>query len=256
MSAAKMAVSTPVLSLDHITAGYGGTSVLRDLVLKVPAGSVVALLGPNGAGKTTAMRVAAGLLKPAAGAVLHGGSNVTAHSTAKRAKNGICLIPEGRGVFTSLTVRENISVLVKRRGHAAAVEKVVEAFPALADRLSQVVGTMSGGQQQMVAMARCYLSDANVILLDEVSMGLAPLVLDEIYESIRGLAERGTSLVIVEQYVDRVLAIADTVHVLNRGKVTFSTTPQSTSREELMRNYLHVVPEVARHEPGASPSHL
>lgn len=230
------------LSLTGITAGYLGATVLRDVSLQVAGGSIVALLGPNGAGKTTLMRVASGLLKPAKGTVSAAGEDVTGKSAARRAKSGICLIPEGRGIFPSLTVSENISVLVRPRDRPQAIAKVVEAFPVLGDRLGQVAGTMSGGQQQMVAMARCYLADANVILLDEVSMGLAPFVIDEIYQTIRDLAQRGTSLVIVEQYVERVLAIADSVHVLNRGTVTFSGPPSSTSRDELMRKYLHVVP--------------
>ncbi len=233
---------SPALSLAGVTAGYGATTVLRDVTLDVPKGSIVALLGPNGAGKTTLMRVAAGLLHPTVGVVRCGDQDVTADSPAKRARNGICLIPEGRGIFPSLTVKENISVLVKPRERTEAVQKVLDAFPALRDKLGQVTGTMSGGQQQMVAMARCYLASADVILLDEVSMGLAPLVIDEIYDRIRDLASRGTSLVIVEQYVDRVLAIADSVHVLNRGTLTFSGPPSSTSRDELMRKYLHVVP--------------
>lgn len=243
MSAATAPVGPTALSLAGVTAGYGGATVLRDVSLEVPSGSIVALLGPNGAGKTTLMRVAAGLLKPTQGSVSLSGEDVTGKPAAKRARRGLCLIPEGRGIFPSLTVKENIAVLVKPRQRAEAIEKVVAAFPGLRDRFGQLVGTMSGGQQQMVAMSRCYLAPANVILLDEVSMGLAPLVIDEIYASIRDLAARGTSLVIVEQYVDRVLAIADTIHVLNRGKVTFSGPRSSTSRDELMKKYLHVVPQ-------------
>ena len=243
MSAASVPAASSALKLEGVTAGYGGTTVLRDVSLDVPSGSIVALLGPNGAGKTTLMRVAAGLVKPTEGVVRCVGEDFTRISPAKRARKGICMIPEGRGIFPSLTVKENISVHVKPKQRAEAIERVVEAFPALRDRLGQVAGTMSGGQQQMVAMGRCYIAPADVILLDEVSMGLAPLVIDEIYASIRDLASRGTSLVIVEQYVDRVLAIADTVHVLNRGTVTFSGPPSSTSREELMRKYLHVVPQ-------------
>jgi branched-chain amino acid transport system ATP-binding protein len=250
MTAQPIIPAPPVLALEGVSAGYGGTTVLRDVSVEVPPGSVVALLGPNGAGKTTLMRVASGLVRPTAGTVRLTGSDVTRRPAAARARAGVCLIPEGRGIFPSLTVRENIAVLIAPRKRAEAIEEVVQAFPALRDRLDQVAGTMSGGQQQMVAMTRCYLAPAQVILLDEVSMGLAPLVVDEIYESIRTLADRGTALVIVEQYVDRVLAIADAVHVLNRGAVTFSGPPSSTSRDELMRKYLHVVPAAG---PDVSP---
>jgi branched-chain amino acid transport system ATP-binding protein len=242
VSAASLDEGFPaVLELANITAGYGGTTVLRDVTISIGRGKVVALLGPNGAGKTTLMRVASGLVQPSSGAVRLGGVDVTARPPAKRARQGICLVPEGRGVFPSLTVRENVAITVKPRQRKQALDEVVAAFPALGDRLSQVVGTMSGGQQQMVAMARCYLGSPQVILLDEVSMGLAPLVIDEIYASIGTLTQRGISLVLVEQYVDRVLAIADTVHVLSRGSLTVSGLPESTSREELMGKYLHVV---------------
>lgn len=242
-AAASTSVQAAVLSLTGVTAGYAGTTVLRDLSLAIPPASVVGLLGPNGAGKTTTLRVAAGIVRPTRGSVTHGDSELTKQAPAARARSGVCLIPEGRGIFPRLTVREHFHLLAgKRSQRGQMVEQALSVFPALRDRLGQTVGTMSGGQQQMVAMARCYLSNADVILLDEVSMGLAPLVVDQIYETVQELTRRGIALVIVEQYVDRVLAIADTVHVLSRGRLTFSGPPESTSREELMRKYLHVVP--------------
>jgi branched-chain amino acid transport system ATP-binding protein len=225
------------LALERITAGYGQTTVLRDVSLEVRPGSVVALLGPNGAGKTTLLRVAAGLLKPSVGTVLINDSSAPS-SAVNRAKGGLCLVPEGRAVFPSLSVRDNIYLQVPRRRRKAAVDLVVSTFPALADRLGQRSGSMSGGQQQMLAMARCFLSGASVILLDEVSMGLAPVIIDEIYESVRTLAARGTALVIVEQYVDRALDVCDEVHVLARGELVFSGRPQDVSRDELMERYL------------------
>jgi branched-chain amino acid transport system ATP-binding protein len=229
--------ASAALSLKHITAGYGQTTVLRDISLDVQPGSVVALLGPNGAGKTTLLRVAAGLLKPSLGEISINGSPASS-SAVRRAKGGLCLVPEGRAVFPSLSVRDNIYLQVPRKRRKAAVDLVVSTFPGLADRLGQRAGSMSGGQQQMLAMARCFLSNASVILLDEVSMGLAPLVIDEIYESVRLLAARGTALVIVEQYVDRALDVCDEVHVLARGDLVFSGHPQDVSRDELMSRYL------------------
>lgn len=249
MSAAALEAGVSSLAFDSIEAGYRGMPVLRAVSLSVEPGTVVGLLGPNGAGKTTLLRVGAGLLRPTSGTVRLRGADATRQSAARRARSGVCLIPEGRGVFRSLTVKENIAVLVKARDRAKAVDKAVAAFPALGPRLDQVTGTLSGGQQQMVAMVRAYLAGADVILLDEVSMGLAPLVVDEIYENIRALARTGTSLLIVEQYVDRVLEIADIVHVLSRGGVAFSGPARSTSREELMQSYLHVTPEPSRREP-------
>jgi branched-chain amino acid transport system ATP-binding protein len=167
----------------------------------------------------------------------------------------LCLVPEGRGIFPSLSVRENIYVRIsRRRDRKEAIERVVGVFPALRDRLGQVAGTMSGGQQQMLAMARCYLGSPEVILLDEVSMGLAPLVVDEIYDTIAELARSGTALLLVEQYVDRVLAIADAVHVMNRGVIEFSGAPSSISRTELLEKYLHIAPAATEAGSGSSPA--
>jgi branched-chain amino acid transport system ATP-binding protein len=242
MTIAATQLEAPVLALDDVTAGYAGTIVLRGVSLDVAPGSVVALLGPNGAGKTTLMRVAAGIMRPSRGSVQLRGHDVTRQGATARARARLCLIPEGRGIFPSLTVQDNIFVTVKRRERATAVEKLTSVFPALRDRLHQVAGTLSGGQQQMLAMARCYLVSPEVILLDEVSIGLAPKIVDEIYKTIGDLAAAGTSLLLVEQYVDRALAIADMVHVLNRGSITFSGSPGKISRAELMQKYLHQTP--------------
>jgi ABC-type branched-subunit amino acid transport system ATPase component/branched-subunit amino acid ABC-type transport system permease component len=225
------------LSLTQVTAGYGQTTVLRDINLEVRPGSVVALLGPNGAGKTTLLRVAAGLLSQSSGEISINGLPA-ASSAVRRAKSGLCLVPEGRAVFPNLSVRDNIYLQVTRERRKSAVEEVASLFPALGDRLNQRAGSMSGGQQQMLAMARCFLSGAATILLDELSMGLAPLVIDEIYQSVRMLADQGTALVIVEQYVDRALDICDEFHVLARGELVFSGQPQEISRDELMSRYL------------------
>jgi branched-chain amino acid transport system ATP-binding protein len=246
--------SGAVLELADIKAGYGDSVVLRNLSLAVAPGTVVALLGPNGAGKTTLLRVAAGLVRPMSGRVGLRGVDVTKRSPAARARMKLCLVPEGRGIFPSLTVRENIHVRVeRRRDRNEAIERIVSVFPALRDRLGQVAGTMSGGQQQMLAMARCYIGSPEVILLDEVSMGLAPLVVDEIYETIAQLARAGTSLLLVEQYVDRVLAIAHVVHVMNRGVIEFSGAPNSISRTELMEKYLHIAPAATAINDGPGP---
>jgi branched-chain amino acid transport system ATP-binding protein len=252
MTSAATQLQAPVLALNDVTAGYAGTIVLRGVSLDIARGSVVALLGPNGAGKTTLLRVAAGIVRPARGSVQLRGHDVTRRGTTARARARLCLIPEGRGIFPSLTVQDNIFVTVKRQERAAAVEKVTSVFPALRDRLKQVAGTLSGGQQQMVAMARCYLVSPEVILLDEVSIGLAPKIVNEIYETIGDLAAAGTSLLLVEQYVDRALAIANTVHVLNRGSIAFSGSPRSISRAELMQKYLHLETPIAT-TPAAAP---
>jgi branched-chain amino acid transport system ATP-binding protein len=228
----------PVLELVEITAGYGRTIVLRDVTISVPQGAVVAMLGPNGAGKTTLLRVAAGLLRPTAGTVRLLGDEVTARSPSQRARNGLCLIPEGRGIFPNLTVRENILLWVPPWDRSTPIDAALEAFPVLERRLGQTAGSMSGGEQQMLALSRCFLSTPSVVLLDEVSMGLAPRVIDEIFEAILKLKRRGVSLLLIEQYVGRALQVADHVYLLGRGEVDFSGGPQQLDESELVRRYV------------------
>lgn len=227
-----------VLTLQSVEAGYSGTKVLRDLTLHVPRGSVVALLGANGAGKTTLLRVAAGLLKPAAGWVRLDGSDVTGSPPHQLARQGVCHVPEGRGVFPSLTVRENLVVQAPVGQVEKAIERASTTFPVLGNRLNQVAGTLSGGEQQMLALARAYVQKPRVVLLDEVSMGLAPRVVDEIFEFLRLLASEGTSLLLVEQYVNKALALADYVYVLHRGRLSFAGEPGELHGEDLFARYL------------------
>jgi branched-chain amino acid transport system ATP-binding protein len=228
----------PVLDLAEVTAGYGRTTVLRDVSLAVPKGSVVALLGPNGAGKTTTLRVAAGLLTPARGEVRVGGEPVAGQPAFQRARRGLCLIPEGRGIFPNLTVRDNLRLQVPPWSASRDIAPALEAFPILADRLGQRAGRMSGGQQQMLALSRCFLADPSVVLLDEVSMGLAPRIIDTILEALLVLRSRGTALLLVEQYVSRALAIADHVYLLGHGRVEFSGPPSDLDDAELTRRYI------------------
>ena len=209
----------PALELRGIHAGYGETQVLRGVSLSVAPGGRLAVLGANGAGKTTLLKVASGLLVPTAGSVLVGGEDVTGLSPARRVQRGLCHIPDPRGIFPSLTVEENL-VLQSPRGRAAdAVALAVETFPRLGERLDQRAGTLSGGEQQMLAVARAYVQNPRVVLLDEVSMGLAPNVAEEIFGYLEQLAKRGAALVIVEQFVHRALAMVGQVVVLSRGRV-------------------------------------
>jgi branched-chain amino acid transport system ATP-binding protein len=240
----------PALEIDQVTAGYGPTVVLRDVSITVPRGSVVALLGPNGAGKTTVLRTAGGLLRPSAGRVSGDGIDLTRKPVQRRARAGICLIPEGRGVFPNLTVRENLLLQSPPWKRGADIDPAVAAFPILGERLRQRAGSMSGGQQQMLALARCFLSDPALVLLDEVSMGLAPRVVDEIFEALQKLAASGVALLIVEQYVARALAMADHVYLLNRGQIAFSGPAGELDGDELVRRYLHVAPADGDRGPG------
>ena len=226
------------LELDGITAGYGDSIVLRDVDLVVPAGQVVALLGPNGAGKTTLLSVASGLLRPTAGRVVLDREEVTGQSPDNLVRRGLSHITEGRSIFPSLTVRDNLRIFSPPGGEAEAFDRAVDAFPRLGERLSQIAGTMSGGEQQMLALARAYVRRAPVVLLDEVSMGLAPILVDEIFAFLRRLAAEGSSLLIVEQYVGKVLAQADFVYLLARGRIVFGGEPAELADSDIFARYL------------------
>jgi branched-chain amino acid transport system ATP-binding protein len=229
-----------MLTLENITAGYGDTTVLRDVSIEVPPGQVAALLGPNGAGKTTLLRVASGLLRPRKGRVTLSGEDVTRRAPYQLAQRGLCHIPEGRGVFPALTVRENLNLQSKAGHEAESIAKAVDAFPRLGERLNQLAGTMSGGEQQMLALSRTYIQSPNFILLDEVSLGLAPKIVDEIFEFLGKLRETGAALLLVEQYVNRALAVADRVYLLNRGEIAFSGDPSSVDEASLFEQYVGV----------------
>jgi branched-chain amino acid transport system ATP-binding protein len=230
----------PLLELSGVSAGYEGVAVLREVTVTVPAGHVVALLGPNGAGKTTLLRTAAGLLRPSAGHVLIKGKDVTRTPPNRRTKGGVCLIPEGRGIFRSLTVRDNLRMHVPPWAKDKSLDRALGAFPILEQRLGQTAGTMSGGQQQMLALARAYLSRPDVILLDEVSMGLAPKIVDEIFDALQRLASTGVALLLVEQYINRALDIADEVVLLDRGEVAYHGSPADLDQDTVMQRYLGI----------------
>jgi branched-chain amino acid transport system ATP-binding protein len=225
-----------MFTLDGIVAGYAETTVMRGVSLAVPDSSVVALLGPNGAGKTTLLRVASGLLRPTAGTMTFDGVDVTTDRPHQLAARGVCHVPEGRGVFPSLSVRENLSLQAgKGKG---GLERAVDAFPRLGERLSQTAGTLSGGEQQMLALARSYIAEPKVMLLDEVSMGLAPKIVDEIFEFLGRVAHEGASLLLVEQYVTWALGLADYVYLLNRGQIAYRGEPSELEDEDVFARYL------------------
>ncbi len=210
-----------MLELQSVVGGYGDTTVLRSVSLSVPDSSVVALLGPNGAGKTTTLRMASGLLRPRDGAVLLDGSDVGNLSPYQRVSRGLCHIPEGRGIFPSLTVRDNVTIYSRRGKEKESWERAVDTFPVLGDRRRQIAGTLSGGEQQMLALARAYIANPSVVLIDEASLGLAPLVVDSIFEFIEQLVASGVSLLMVEQYVSRALALAHSVYVISQGVIVY-----------------------------------
>jgi branched-chain amino acid transport system ATP-binding protein len=222
---------TPALELRGIRAGYGRLTVLRDLDLVVPAGSVVALLGPNGAGKSTTLAVASGKLRPTAGHLHVAGHHVNGASPAALARAGVCRIPEGRGVFPNLTVAENLRLVtyVGRVRQAEVEEQVYARFPRLHQRRSQLAGSMSGGEQQMLAMARALVTQPGLLLLDEISMGLAPMVVAELYDVVRQLAADGISVLLVEQFAQTALAVADYAALMTGGRVVRSGRPSDVA---------------------------
>ncbi len=233
-----------MLEIRNVVGGYGDTTVLRDVSLTVPDASVVALLGPNGAGKTTTLRMASGLLRPQRGSVVLDGDDITRLSPFRRASRGVCHIPEGRGIFPSLTVRENVTMYARRGTEKRAWERATETFPVLGSRRGQVAGTLSGGEQQMLALARAYVIEPRVVLVDEASLGLAPLVVDDIFRFLEKLASEGTALLLVEQYVTRALELADTVYLLNQGALVYEGPARDLDEERIFELYTGAGSEV------------
>jgi branched-chain amino acid transport system ATP-binding protein len=221
-----------------VRAGYGRAEVLRNVDVVVPEGATVVLLGPNGAGKTTLLRTIAGLVPAHEGAIRFRGRPVTNEAAHRRARDGICLIPEGRGIFRRLTVRENLVVQADARKVSAGIDRAVSLFPVLGERLDQEAGTLSGGQQQMVALARAFVVDAPLVMADELSMGLAPIVVDEIFAALAALKREGRSLLLVEQYVERAVAVADYVYIIGKGSVLFAGEPAECTSGEVFARYL------------------
>jgi branched-chain amino acid transport system ATP-binding protein len=233
-----------MLEMIGITAGYGEVTVLRDVSLTVGDGTIVALLGPNGAGKSTLLRTAAGLIKPTAGKIIFDGEDVTDLDAADRAQRGLCIVPEGRSIFPSLTVRENLVLYSQKGTERDAIARAHDAFPALTTRLHQTAGTLSGGEQQMLAMARVYISKPKLVLIDEASLGLAPIIVDGIFEFMKRICGGGTSLLMVEQYVTRALAMSRQAYLLNRGEIAFAGPASSLEGEDIFERYLGIAGKV------------
>jgi branched-chain amino acid transport system ATP-binding protein len=229
---------TPIFELRDIRAGYGPIEVVHGVSLEVAAGSVVALLGPNGGGKTTLLNVCAGTLAPTAGEVRFNGEPVTLVSADGRARRGICTVPEGRGIFPNLSVRENLLMATQVGVPMNRIEEVAIAqFPRLGPKRKQLAGTLSGGEQQMLALARAFATDPKILLLDELSLGLAPIVVAELYEKVRELASGGLSILLVEQFARTALPIADAAAVVLQGVIAHHGSP-AEMEEALSASYL------------------
>jgi branched-chain amino acid transport system ATP-binding protein len=222
----------PLLELRDVRAAYGRIEVLHGVDLVLPRGKVLALLGPNGGGKSTTLKVASGQLVPTAGCLHIGGRHVNGVSPDALARIGVCTIPEGRGVFPNLTVRENLRMVTFAGISQRDVEEEAFArFPRLGERRNQVAGTMSGGEQQMLAMARGLAVDPSLLFLDELSMGLAPLIVEELYEIVGSIAASGVSILVVEQFARTVLGVADQAAIMLHGRVTAIGDPEDIAPE-------------------------
>lgn len=215
----------PMLELRDVHASYGPFRALFGVSLAVSRGEAVALLGPNGVGKTTVARVASGLVEPTAGSVLVDGDDLTHQPAHVHARAGVAHAPEGRSVFATFTVEENLVLSFRealgRSGVNAGLEQAFELFPLLGKRRSQLAGTLSGGEQRILSLARVLVEAPKVLIADELSLGLAPLIVDEVYSTLESIRAAGTSLLIVEQHVGPALALCDRAVLLDRGSVTW-----------------------------------
>jgi len=229
-------VAEVMLDLVDVHAGYGRIEVLHGVDLAVRRGSVLALLGPNGAGKTTLLKVVSGQLRATSGHVHLAGVHVNDAAPDELARAGLCTVPEGRGVFPNLTVAENLR-LTSYVGGEVDVDRVYERFPRLAERSGRLAGSLSGGEQQMLAMARALVTDPVVLLVDELSMGLGPLVVRELYDVVGGMAQAGATVLLVEQFAETALALADRAAVLSHGVVVGYGAPEEI-RADLSGHYL------------------
>ncbi len=230
-------MSVPILEVIDLHAAYGRIEVLRGVDLAVPKGAVMALLGPNGAGKSTLVKVISGQKKATDGDIHLGGVNVRNAAPEELARIGLCTVPEGRSVFPNLTVQENLTLMSYAGVPAEAVlETAFTYFPRLLERRSQLAGTMSGGEQQMLAMSRALASDPALLLLDELSMGLAPLIVDELYDTVAQIASSGVSILCIEQFARTALRVSDYAAVMSGGRVVASGEP-----DEIMETMSDVI---------------
>jgi branched-chain amino acid transport system ATP-binding protein len=238
MTAAPSSDRQPLLELRGVRAAYGRIEVLHGVDLTIDEGTVFALLGPNGAGKSTTLCVASGQMQPTAGSVAIAGRRVNGAGPDALARAGVCTIPEGRGVFPNLTVRENLQMMTFSGRSLKTIEEIAyEQFPRLAERRSQMVGTLSGGEQQMLSMARGLATDPALLLLDELSMGLAPMIVEELYGHVARIAASGVSILVVEQFARTVLGVADRAAIMAHGRIQRVGAPEELE-EELSAAYL------------------
>jgi branched-chain amino acid transport system ATP-binding protein len=236
-----MSETAPMLALelDHVDAAYGPFRALFDVSLSLRDGGALALLGPNGSGKTTVARVASGLLAPTAGTLRVDGNDLTGRPAWAIARAGVLHAPEGRSVFASLTVEENLVLAFGAPGQdtpvAEGLDQAFELFPRLGERRTQVAGTLSGGEQRMLSLARVLARPPRVLIVDELSLGLAPIVIEEVYRTLGRIRATGTAILIIEQHVVHALAVADDAVILHQGRVAYAgPAADLTDRADLL----------------------
>ena len=231
-----------MITVKNLSAGYGFVNVLRDISLDITSGEIVAVLGSNGVGKTTLNNTLSGLIKPKSGEVLFEGKSIVGVSPETIVDLGMIHVPEGRKLFPNLSVRDNLELGSYRRGksdRAANLEDVLDTFPKLRDRINQIAGTLSGGEQQMVAIGRGLMSNPKLLILDEPSLGLSPLLVEQMFDLIKRINQKGLTILLVEQNVIQSLAIADRAYVIEEGAIAISgNAADLQDNSELKKSYL------------------
>jgi branched-chain amino acid transport system ATP-binding protein len=234
-----------LLDVQNVHTYYGNIHALKGITFTVETGEIIALIGANGAGKTTTLRTISGLMVPRAGYVVFDGEEIGDLRADIVVRRGIAMVPEGRGVFSKLTVEENLEMGAYARMDAAAIRqdllRMYDLFPRLGERKTQVAGTMSGGEQQMLAMGRAMMARPRLLLLDEPSMGLAPVLVDGVFNTIQKISDEGTTILLVEQNAHMALQIADRGYVLQSGEIVISDTAQNLRKNaEVQKTYLGI----------------
>jgi ABC-type branched-subunit amino acid transport system ATPase component len=229
------------LGVESVTAGYGDIIVLREVSFAIPQGRILGVLGRNGMGKTTLIRTLAGLIRPTSGRIVYDGEDVTNLPPHKRAERGLTTVVQGRGIFPKLTVRENLIMgrIASGKPKRDRMAEVLDYFPRLGERMGQLAGTMSGGEQQMLAIGRALMTDPKLMLLDEPSDGIMPILVDQIASTLVDInRNEGLSIIVVEQNVPMVFKMAESCIVLEKGRLVVEGTKDEVSRSEVMREYL------------------
>lgn len=236
---------SPLLQISGLTAHYGDFQALFGIDLALERGQTLVIIGANGAGKTTLMRAITGIARVSAGRITLGDTRLDAMTAPDILRAGVAMVPEGRRLFPSLSVEENLRIGAHaRQGNGAwTLERIFDLFPILRDRRAHPGTALSGGQQQMVAIGRALMSNPTVLLCDELSLGLAPVVIKEIYAAFPAIRDSGTSLIVVEQDIGQALKVADTVHCMMEGRITLSGRPNDLSRDAIHDAYFGVTPQ-------------